>query len=155
MISFCGKIIWSVGSLSFRAENIFRCASVTFTLELHLLGRIWRVTGVVIRLLTMTASVAIWIVLYILVSSSIISLFSGIFAISMSIFFWFLAEFTFAVELIFCNKLLSLFMVLPFASLEGFRFAGGGLLSNLEQRSVDSGGELVDTMSHVAVVVKL
>ena len=46
-------------------------------------------------------------------------------------------------------------MVLPFASLEGFRFAGGGLLSNLEQRSVGSGGELVDTMSHVAVVVKL
>ena len=46
-------------------------------------------------------------------------------------------------------------MVLPSASLEGYRFAGGGPLSDLEQRSVGLEEGLVDMISHVAVVVKL
>ena len=64
-------------------------------------------------------------------------------------------EFTFAVELDFCNKLLSLFMVLLFAFLAEFSFAGGGPLSDLGRRSVGSGEGLVDMMSYMYVVVKL
>ena len=73
-------IIFSVGSFSFNAENIFRRTFVIFKMELPRSGRISRMTGVVILLLTITAVGASSMVLRLLSYSS----FSGIFAIRLS-----------------------------------------------------------------------
>ena len=134
-------MILSVGSFNFNAEKMFRCATVTFTFELPLLGRICRVTRVVMRVLTMTVVVAIWIVLCILFSV----------VLAFQVFLRLIRQcscdcswnFVCAVELSFCKKLLTFLAALLLATLVGFIFDGGGPFSSSGLKSVGSGEGLV------------
>ena len=80
-------MIFNVGSFNFIAENMLRCAVVTFKVELLCVGLIMRITGVVIILLTMVAAeeslMNFWLLSLVL--------FLGILAIRMS----FLSDFAF------------------------------------------------------------
>ena len=67
IVSFWNVISLSVGSINSIAENMFLWAFKTFKFVLPLEGLNWRVTDVVIRLFTITAAVAISIVLCVIV----------------------------------------------------------------------------------------
>ena len=62
IVSFWNVINLSVGWISFIAEKMFLCDFSTFKFVLPLEGRSRRVTGIVIRSLTIIAAVAILIV---------------------------------------------------------------------------------------------
>ena len=67
IVSFWKVISLRVGPINFIAENIFLLAFNTFKVVLPFEGLRWRVTGVVIRLFTITAAVAISMVLCVIV----------------------------------------------------------------------------------------
>ena len=102
IVSFWNVISLSVGSINFIAENMFLWAFKTFKFVLPLEGLNWRVTGVLIRLFTITAAVAISIVLCIIVLFALGGN-SGFFNVMISIsehFSLFLSSFT---ELVFSS----------------------------------------------------